>query len=126
MSDSNPSRFFERLDRDKELARTYQAAVAEAVRASVWPVIVEVAAKAGLAFSTSELGAYLAQRKGRVSDGELSDEDLEGVSGGAWHEPFMSASVLKIGAGVLGTTVLIGAIGDSDEGSGSSSGPISP
>ncbi len=123
MTDSTPTLFFERLSRDQELARTYQTAVAGAVRSAVWPVIVEMAAREGMAFSVDELGAWLAERQE-----ELSEEALQGVTGGAWKPPRPISTAGLIAAGVLGAVVIVGASVDSgdDHNSVGTPHPISP
>jgi hypothetical protein len=122
MSDSAPSRFFERLAQDEELARTYQTAVAKAVRSAVWPAIVEVAAKEGMAFSTDELGAWLAKQQE-----ELSEEALQGVTGGIARPRLPAGTAGLVAAGVLGTVVVVGlASNTGSDDRGSAPAPISP
>ena len=106
MNESNVSRFFEKVQENKELSGKYRSVVSGAVRTSVWPAIAELATEQGLAFSTEELENWLIMKQG-----ELSDEALEGISAGAlggrgsgvgtpsWWVPAVLGSVIIVGVG---------------------------
>lgn len=100
MSESSLSRFFQALNQDEELAREYHTTVGQAVRSAVWPAIVEVAAKRGMEFSPEELGAWLTEQHA-----ELSEEALEGVTGGARYLPSKFPSLAILGVAAAGGVI---------------------
>ena len=103
--------FFQRLQHDSALARDYRDTVAEALRSSVGPAILDVAARHGDDFTREELDSYLASR-----ESELDDAQLEAVTGGMSQ---MWAAMIEGGwllAPIVSTAIAIPlAISDDDD-----------
>jgi predicted ribosomally synthesized peptide with nif11-like leader len=86
------SAFFEHLERDPRLARRFSLSASPDSAASF-------AAREGYEFSPGELVAWLNERYARQASGELSDDQLQKVAGGAapWSPLLESAARALLG-----------------------------
>ena len=109
MSEAATSQFFERMKTDKALLNEYNSAVTNAMRSVVWPAMVDVAARHGFEITKEELGKYLESQAG-----ELSEHELETVSGGG-PLTFLATSPLVAGQIVATAIAVPVAIHGSDD-----------
>lgn len=75
MSNAAIAQFFEQLKTDRALLSEYHSEVAEAMRTSVWPAMVRIAAAHGYDFTEEELAGFL-----KSGSEELSDQELESIA----------------------------------------------
>jgi predicted ribosomally synthesized peptide with nif11-like leader len=78
MSANAVERFFETVADNEALRDQYWKAIAQTMESVMGPAIVQLAASKGYEFDVGELRQHLEER-----GAELSDDDLDGVVGGA-------------------------------------------